>query len=453
MSGNELTLSNLANLAANNATLAQKAAGQAELISKTVQAKAREVAITSQQILQTLLQTQQMTAGIQQSVLAVQESAAKALDLYNQVQQLGLGSIATQDAFNVTITGGTLSGLSSVGLRESTTFKYDLTLSQSGTLTASRALTLDVHNASRALSLSGDLTVNSGGATIGGLNTGDQTFSITGDVSASGSTSVLNATVTKLNGVSLAALGTGLVKNTTGTGVPSIALPGVDYTAGLTRVGPKTAAYTANANEIISTNATAGIVPILLPNAPRNGTIVCVKMIATASSNTTTITCQGADVFNKTGGGTSLTLQLLNQGAILVYDSVGQIWTVMSDDLSLSQLDLRYMLTVSFTLATNAVVISPALIASQTTRIKQVNTQAAGTLTINNPTGTPVDGQLLVFRIKSTNSQSYVFGSMYAGANLTLPSATSGSSKTDRLVFEYDSDAAKFILIGISVGA
>jgi hypothetical protein len=60
--------------------------------------------------------------------------------------------------------------------------------------------------------------------TSSGTNTGDQTISITGDATASGSTGALSATVTKINGTSLAGLATGILKNTTTTGVPSIAV-------------------------------------------------------------------------------------------------------------------------------------------------------------------------------------------------------------------------------------
>ena len=62
------------------------------------------------------------------------------------------------------------------------------------------------------------------GTNISGTNTGDQTISISGDVTATGSTGALTATVTKINGTALAGLGTGILKNTTGTGVPSIAV-------------------------------------------------------------------------------------------------------------------------------------------------------------------------------------------------------------------------------------
>lgn len=53
--------------------------------------------------------------------------------------------------------------------------------------------------------------------------TGNQTITLTGDSSGSGTTSIAT-TVTKINGTSLAGLATGILKNTTGTGVPSIAV-------------------------------------------------------------------------------------------------------------------------------------------------------------------------------------------------------------------------------------
>jgi hypothetical protein len=77
--------------------------------------------------------------------------------------------------------------------------------------------------------ISNTMLANSAVANLSGTNTGDQTISISGDVTASGSTGVLTATVTKINGTDLSGLTTGLLKNTTGTGVPSIAVAGTDY--------------------------------------------------------------------------------------------------------------------------------------------------------------------------------------------------------------------------------
>ena len=54
------------------------------------------------------------------------------------------------------------------------------------------------------------------------------TISLTGDATGSG-TSSIGVTVSKLNGTTLSSLATGLLKNTTATGVPSIAVAGTDY--------------------------------------------------------------------------------------------------------------------------------------------------------------------------------------------------------------------------------
>jgi hypothetical protein len=86
--------------------------------------------------------------------------------------------------------------------------------------------------------------------------------------------------------------------------------------------------------------------------------------------------------------------------------------------------------------------------ANTTDVVTQLNTQAVGTLTINAATGTPSDGQKLMFRIKSTNIQTLSWNAVYAGgADLTLPSATSGSSLTDYYGFIYNSGATKWHLL------
>lgn len=83
----------------------------------------------------------------------------------------------------------------------------------------------------------------------------------------------------------------------------------------------------------------------------------------------------------------------------------------------------------------------------------QANTQAAGTLTINAPTGTPVNGQKLMLRLQSTNVQTFSWNSVFAGStDLVLPTASSGSSKYDYVGFIYNSAAAKWQLIAKNFG-
>lgn len=85
--------------------------------------------------------------------------------------------------------------------------------------------------------------------------------------------------------------------------------------------------------------------------------------------------------------------------------------------------------------------------------VKQANTQAAGTLTINAPTGTPTAGQEFILRIKSTNAQTFSFNSIYRGSlDTALPVTSTASSLTDYMKFIYNSDDSKWDLIALSMG-
>lgn len=75
-----------------------------------------------------------------------------------------------------------------------------------------------------------------------------------------------------------------------------------------------------------------------------------------------------------------------------------------------------------------------------------------------NPTGTPTDGQRYTLRIKSTTARTITWtnggsGTKYRGsADLALPSATSGSSLTDYLVFIWNDADSKWDLVGRTFG-
>ena len=83
----------------------------------------------------------------------------------------------------------------------------------------------------------------------------------------------------------------------------------------------------------------------------------------------------------------------------------------------------------------------------------QANTQAVGTLTINAPTGTPVNAQRLIIRIRSTNVQTLSWNAIFDDSDeLFLPSATSGATKYDYFGFFYNSTASKWQLVSKLMG-
>jgi hypothetical protein len=83
----------------------------------------------------------------------------------------------------------------------------------------------------------------------------------------------------------------------------------------------------------------------------------------------------------------------------------------------------------------------------------QTNTQAAGTLTINAITGTLYNGQKIMFRLKSTNIQTFSWNAVFSGSSdLALPTVSTGSTKYDYMGFIYNSDASKWQIIAKNFG-
>lgn len=86
--------------------------------------------------------------------------------------------------------------------------------------------------------------------------------------------------------------------------------------------------------------------------------------------------------------------------------------------------------------------------ADTTDTATQANTQAVGTLTINAPTGTPFNGQKLIFRLRSTNVQTFSWNAAFQGStDLGLPIASSGATLYDYMGFMYNSTASKWQLV------
>lgn len=148
-------------------------------------------------------------------------SANISVDAQGRIIAASNGSTGSGTVTAVTVVS--TNGVSATVANQGTTPALTFTL---GDITPSKVNGQTVTTGTGTLALGANTLTATGNASVSGTNTGDQTISITGDGTASGSTSALTLAVTKINGTSLAGLGTGILKNTTGTGVPSIAVAG-----------------------------------------------------------------------------------------------------------------------------------------------------------------------------------------------------------------------------------
>ena len=93
---------------------------------------------------------------------------------YGITDALSNSTTSTQDGY-----------FGNIYLYDDSTPSHYLAVTNSANLTAARTLSVNVNDADRTISLSGNLTV-SGSATVSGTNTGDQTITLTGDATGSG---------------------------------------------------------------------------------------------------------------------------------------------------------------------------------------------------------------------------------------------------------------------------
>ena len=151
---------------------------------------------------------------------------------------------------------------------------------------ATSAKTYTFPNASATvLTSNAAVTIGQGGtgtgSTLTGLVRGSASAMTAAELSGDATTSGSNAvTVVRINGTSLAGLATGLLKNTTTTGVPSIAVAGTDY------VVPAGNVATATALAANPTDCTAGQYATTIA---ANGDLTCAQVAYSQLSGTPTL--------------------------------------------------------------------------------------------------------------------------------------------------------------------
>jgi hypothetical protein len=157
----------------------------------------------------------------------------------------------------------------------------------------------------------------------------------------------------------------------------------IDVGQAFTTTTVKTSAYTAAVADLIPADATAIGFTITLPAAPPDKSRVVAKKID-ATTNIVTIAAAGADVFNKSGGSTTLLLSLKNETAVLQYKSSGAIWYGASTELT--DLDAHFDARTASSIATAVAAATTVVAAAETAVSTAINGR---TLSEARPTNTP----------------------------------------------------------------
>lgn len=308
--------------------------------------------------------------------------ATSPVDLSNIAPVAPAGAISEYGVLNLNNTWtGTNTFSGSVALNGGVTLASALPITQGGTGSTS------ANSARTALGLGTSSTANIDVTNTDIQALGTQSAGSTGQVADAGHVHpmVAGATTSAQGIVQLAGdlAGTATSPQVTSTHLAS-ALPiaqggtagttaatartGLQAALALVPTAVKTNAYTAAAGDLVPVDTTTGAITITLPTAPADRTVIGIKMIASATTpNAVTFATGGSDVINKSGGPTSGTLTLLNQGVLLQYSASSAIWYVEADDLPLGQLDLRYQKVTVVATATGVQATDAANIATAVT--------------------------------------------------------------------------------------
>jgi hypothetical protein len=207
----------------------------------------------------------------------------------------------------------------------------------------------------------------------------------------------------------------------------------------LTTTAVKTSNYSAAGGDFIPVDTSSGNITITLPTAPANKTRVGAKLVIQGGSNTVTVVAGGSDIFNKAGGSTTLTLQLVNQSVILQYASSGAIWYVTSDDLPLTQIDTRFVATTgggkeglsSSTASSGSTTVNLA-----NGNVQKVTLSVSTTLALTGSTASTACSLSLYLVQDATGSRTVSWPASVKWPSAIAPTLSTGANKVDLVVLE-----------------
>ena len=368
-------------------------------------------------------------------------------------------------------------GLTSLGIRD-TSAAYDVKIApaSSTALTADITLTLDMVNASRTIKLAGNIDI-AGNLTTSGANSLTLTTSGATNLTlpTSGTLSTLTGTETLTNKT----LTTPILGVATATSINKVAITAPATGSTLTIADGKT--FTVNNTiTIAGTDSTTITLPSTTGTVALNNQSFFIGTTSVAINRTTgSLSLTGVNI-DGNAGGLSSTLSAISGGTGVANNAANTITFSGSYSLGLTlTANTSVTLPTSGTLSTltnaetltnkridpRVSVTTGTLATSLTPTIASYDqyciTAQAGDLTINTPSGTPVNGDKLMFRIKSdgTAARTITLATGSTGAfravGVTLPvvvGTTGGTSgiKTAYIGCIYNSEEARWDVVAVS---
>jgi hypothetical protein len=253
----------------------------------------------------------------------------------------GSGRIFTNDLTTILVTAGfvpsrvTLYSKTNLGINTT----YAVSVVGPATLALGAVITGTDRNystgdlASLAVSIADGVA---GSGTVTSVATG--TGLTGGPVTGTGTIAIATSTIDTLAGFSHTGV-FGSVTVSTGlslSGGVLTATGGGGGSGGLTPTATKTTAYNAVVGDFVICDSTSGAVAVTLPAAPANGSQIAVRGVNLTGSPVSVV-CSGSDKFDRSSGGTTLTLDYAEQTVWLQYRTTGALWFFLTDSEPVAQ--------------------------------------------------------------------------------------------------------------------